>query len=61
METLSHPRVVGVDPSEHAQRAALWVAREARDRDGTLTIVHALDLPDGAARLLEPGSDGHPR
>lgn len=55
METLSHPRVfVGVDPSEHAQRAALWAAREAHDRDGTLTIVHALDLPEGAALLLEP-------
>lgn len=49
--------VVGVDPSEHARHAALWAAREAHDSDGSLTIAHALDLPDGAARRLEPA--GH--
>lgn len=46
--------VVGVDSSDHAQHAALWAAREAYDRHGRLTVAHALELPENAARRHEP-------
>lgn len=62
METANRPRVVvGVDSSEHARRAALWAAREARDRSGSLTIVNALDLPIGPARVMEAAAHGQRR
>jgi nucleotide-binding universal stress UspA family protein len=40
--------VVGVDPSESADRAVDWAAREAADRGLALHLVHALDLPGAA-------------
>jgi nucleotide-binding universal stress UspA family protein len=46
--------VVGVDTSDNAARAAAWAAREAADRGLKLVIVHALDLPIGAAAAIEP-------
>jgi len=45
--------VVGVDPSEVAQHAALWAAQEAHDRHGRLTVAHALELSEKATRLHE--------
>lgn len=62
MDTAGRPRVVvGVDTSEHALRAALWAAREAHDRAGSLTVVNALDLPAGPARVLEAPAHGKRR
>ncbi len=50
-----HGRIlVGMDPSPHAVRAAVWAAREAVDREMPLHLVHALDLPAGGAGGLIP-------
>jgi nucleotide-binding universal stress UspA family protein len=46
--------VVGVDASDNAARAAAWAAHEAAARSLSLLIVHALDLPIGAAAVIEP-------
>ncbi|WP_042406585.1 universal stress protein [Streptacidiphilus carbonis] len=46
--------VVGVDRSANAARAAAWAAGEAADRGLPLHLVHALDLPDAAGRVMEP-------
>jgi nucleotide-binding universal stress UspA family protein len=48
--------VVGVDTTEQSENAAGWAAREAADRGTTLTVVHALDLPQDANRQF--GSPG---
>lgn len=49
--------VVGVDASQHAARAAIWVAAEAADRGVPLHIIHALELDPGSA-LARPGAYG---
>jgi nucleotide-binding universal stress UspA family protein len=42
----AHDRVVvGIDGSEHAQRALVWAAEEARVRHAGLTVVHGYQLP----------------
>jgi nucleotide-binding universal stress UspA family protein len=38
--------VVGVDASDHAQRALRWARDEARLRDATLEIVHSYPPPE---------------
>jgi nucleotide-binding universal stress UspA family protein len=48
------PVVVGVDGSENSGHAAVWAAEEAERRGTTLTVVHALHLPDPAAAPIEP-------
>lgn len=58
MNTNSKPSspsvVVGVDITEQSENAASWAAREAADRGTTLTVVHALDLPQDANRQFDP-------
>jgi nucleotide-binding universal stress UspA family protein len=48
------PRVVvGIDGSEHAQRALRWAVEEARLRGVTLTVVHVAPVPfDLSAPIL---------
>ena len=48
------PVVVGVDGSENSGHAAIWAAEEAERRGTTLTVVHALHLPDPAVAPIEP-------
>jgi nucleotide-binding universal stress UspA family protein len=48
--------VVGVDASDNAARAAAWAANEAAAHGLSLLIVHALDLPIGAAAVIEPAA-----
>lgn len=49
------PRIVaGVDPSDHAARAAAWAAREAVARGLSLHLVNALELPSTAGLVVEP-------
>jgi nucleotide-binding universal stress UspA family protein len=45
--------VAGVDGSDNAWHAVLWAAREARERNLPLTLVHALHLPSGTTAPLE--------
>ena len=45
--------VVGIDGSEHAQRALRWAVEEARLRRVTLMVIHVTPLPfDLAAPIL---------
>ncbi len=48
------PVVAGVDGSESSAYAAIWAAEEAERRGVTLTLVHALNLPDSAVPPIEP-------
>jgi len=50
----TRPVVVGVDGSENSAHAAVWAAQEAERRGTTLTVVHALRLPDSAVAPIEP-------
>jgi nucleotide-binding universal stress UspA family protein len=55
-ETAARRRIVaGVDPSDHAARAAAWAAREAADRGLTLHLVHALDFPAPSGMISSIG------
>jgi nucleotide-binding universal stress UspA family protein len=50
----SKPVVAGIDGSESSAHAAIWAAREAGRRGTTLTLVHALHLPDSAVVPIAP-------
>ena len=49
--------VVGVDGSETARLATRWAAREAKQRDATLRLVTAWNLPSGTYYGPAPVSD----
>lgn len=52
--------VVGIDGSEHAQRALRWAVEEARLRGVTLTVAHVVPVPfDLSAPLLEHQPSEH--
>lgn len=45
--------VVGIDGSEHSQRALRWAAGEAKLRGSTLHVVHSWTFPAVSARRSE--------
>lgn len=45
---------VGIDPSDDAMQAAQWAATEAERFGATLTVLHALEMPEDAAHPAEP-------
>lgn len=49
--------VVGVDGSGPSVRALRWAAREARQRDIPLRVVHAYLVPTATARVARAGTD----
>ena len=51
---MSQPIVVGVDGSEHADRAVDWAATEANLRHRRLHIVHAVENWPYGAPLFAP-------
>jgi nucleotide-binding universal stress UspA family protein len=52
---LQRPVVVGVDGSQHAERALRWAVREARLRHAALTVVHAY-VEDGVSAASAAGA-----
>jgi nucleotide-binding universal stress UspA family protein len=53
-DEVRRPVVAGVDGSDHAERAAAWAADEAERRGTTLTLVHALHLPESGSAPVGP-------